>query len=127
MEVKMKKGKLFPLLIAFALLFQSVTIADAKPALASVSIQVFYDELSPHGRWISYPQYGYVWIPGVDAGFRPYYTNGYWVSTDNGWLWMSDYDWGWAPFHYGSWFYDGAYGWIWVQGYHWAPAWVTWG
>ena len=31
-----------------------------------VSLQTFYDELSPYGTWIKDPQYGYVWRPDVD-------------------------------------------------------------
>jgi hypothetical protein len=89
--------------------------------------QVFYDELSPYGQWIDYPDYGYVWQPNVDSDYRPYATNGYWVYSDEGWTWVSNYSWGWATFHYGRWFYDGNYGWLWTPGQQWAPAWVTWG
>lgn len=91
-----------------------------------VSIDIFYQSLSPYGRWISYPQYGQVWIPGVGNGFEPYSTNGHWVYTNYGWTWASDYSWGWAPFHYGRWLFDDYYGWIWVPGTQWAPAWVAW-
>ena len=89
--------------------------------------QVFYDELSPYGTWVNYPDYGYVWVPDAGPDFRPYATNGYWVYSDYGWTWVSNYIWGWAPFHYGRWFYDDYYGWAWVPGQEWAPAWVTWG
>ena len=76
-----------------------------------VSYQTFYDELTPHGRWIQSPEYGYVWVPNVGAGFRPYSTNGHWVWTDNyEWMWVSNYRWGWAPFHYGRWYLDPFYG-----------------
>lgn len=45
-----------------------------------VSLQSFYDELSPYGTWIQDPQYGYVWRPDVDQDeFRPYYSNGRWA------------------------------------------------
>lgn len=92
-----------------------------------VTYQTFYDELSPYGRWVENPDYGYVWVPDVDQDFRPYSTNGHWVWTDNyEWMWVSDYDWGWAPFHYGRWEEDAYYGWIWVPGYEWSPAWVAW-
>ncbi len=91
-----------------------------------VSFQVFYDQLSPYGQWVDYPNYGYVWIPNAGAGFVPYSTGGYWVLTDDGWTWVSDYDWGWAPFHYGRWDYDDAYGWFWVPDNIWGPSWVTW-
>lgn len=110
--------------------FLSVALSPLAPharAQVSVSFQVFYDQLSPYGTWVSYPDYGYVWVPGAGAGFRPYGTGGHWVYTEYGWTWVSDYNWGWATFHYGNWFYDDAYGWMWVPGYEWAPAWVTWG
>jgi|CXWL01.1.fsa_nt_gi hypothetical protein len=92
-----------------------------------VSYQTFYDELSPHGRWIDYPGQGYVWVPDAGPDFRPYSTNGHWVWSDNyEWMWVSDYDWGWAPFHYGRWDNDPYYGWYWVPGYEWSAAWVAW-
>src|SRR5215471_11363299 len=86
------------------------------PPPQEVTYQSFYDELSPYGHWIDYPGYGYVWMPAVAPGFRPYATNGHWVYTNTGWAWASDYQWGWAAFHYGRWFFDGAYGWMWVPG-----------
>lgn len=92
-----------------------------------VTYQTFYDELSPYGQWIEYPEHGYVWVPDAGPDFRPYSTNGHWVWTDDyEWMWVSDYDWGWAPFHYGRWFEDDYYGWVWVPGYEWSPAWVAW-
>lgn len=100
--------------------------AEKSQAQVSVSFQVFYDELSPYGHWVSYPQYGYVWIPAGVAGFSPYGSGGHWVFTEFGWTWVSDYPWGWAPFHYGRWHYDDFYGWLWVPGNEWGPAWVCW-
>jgi hypothetical protein len=92
-----------------------------------VTMQVFYNELSPYGKWISHPTYGYVWLPMEDPDtFFPYGTNGHWVSTEYGWTWVSDYKWGWAPFHYGRWDYDRVYGWFWVPDIVWGPAWVVW-
>ena len=86
----------------------------------------FYQGLAPYGQWIEDPTYGYVWSPGVDDGFRPYYTNGHWVMTEYGNTWVSDYTWGWACFHYGRWTYDQYYGWLWIPGNYWGPAWVSW-
>lgn len=91
-----------------------------------ISIQVFYNALRPHGRWMRHSSYGDIWIPRVGRNFHPYATNGYWVMTNYGNTWVSDFSWGWAPFHYGRWFYDDYYGWAWIPGYEWAPAWVTW-
>ncbi len=92
-----------------------------------ITYQTFYDNLSPYGTWIAYPGYGNVWNPHIQAGFRPYATNGRWAYSHQGWAWQSNYNWGWAPFHYGSWLYDDMYGWLWKPGYEWSPAWVTWG
>lgn len=95
----------------------------------TISIQTFYDELSPYGDWVYAPDYGYVWRPYFDypESFRPYSSNGNWVNTELGWTWVSNYNWGWATFHYGRWAFDDYLGWMWVPGYEWAPAWVSWG
>lgn len=97
---------------------------QAQPAVGS--FEVFYNDLAPFGQWIKDPEYGYVWVPDVEADFRPYYTNGYWVMTEYGNTWVSLYPWGWGPFHYGRWTFNSFYGWIWVPGYEWGPAWVAW-
>jgi hypothetical protein len=99
---------------------------QAEAQHAHVSFQLFYDQLSPYGEWVNYPNHGYVWIPDVGSDFSPYKTDGHWVLTKYGWTWASNYRWGWAPFHYGRWSYDRAYGWFWAPGTDWGPAWVTW-
>ena len=99
---------------------------QASAQKVSVSFQLFYDELSPHGMWVDYPNHGYVWMPRGNPGFTPYATGGHWVFTNDGWTWVSDYPWGWATFHYGRWDYDNVYGWFWVPGNEWGPAWVSW-
>lgn len=92
-----------------------------------ISLQSFYDELSPYGTWIQDSQYGYVWRPDVEqSDFRPYYSNGRWVMTEYGNTWVSDYDWGWAPFHYGRWVYNRYSQWVWIPDTVWGPAWVSW-
>ncbi|MGY3054668.1 hypothetical protein ACVWYG_002875 [Pedobacter sp. UYEF25] len=94
---------------------------------SNVSLQTFYDELSPYGTWIQDPRYGYVWRPDVDQNeFRPYYTQGRWAMTEYGNTWVSNYDWGWAPFHYGRWVYNSYRQWIWLPDTNWGPAWVDW-
>ena len=128
--------KTLSLLIATSILFANCepAVYTAAPdyhnqpaAQASVGFEVFYNELGPYGRWIDHPGEGYVWVPNVEQGFRPYATNGHWVYSNAGWTWSSNYSWGWAPFHYGRWLYEEGYGWIWVPGHEWSPAWVTWG
>ena len=121
----------------FALLAGTTTLARAQGYEESyqddgyntgnVSLQTFYDELSPYGTWIQDPQYGYVWRPDVDQNeFRPYYTNGRWAMTEYGNTWVSNYDWGWAPFHYGRWVINSYRQWIWLPDTNWGPAWVDW-
>ncbi|MDQ7947603.1 MAG: hypothetical protein REI78_15900 [Pedobacter sp.] len=114
------------ILLGLVLIFAGTT----QKALAQdedVSLQSFYDELSPYGVWIQDPQYGYVWRPDVDQDeFRPYYTNGRWAMTEYGNTWVSNYDWGWAPFHYGRWIYNRYNQWVWLPDTTWGPAWVSW-
>src|SRR4051812_2136250 len=55
----------------------------------NVSYQTFYDELSPYGQWIQYPEYGYVWTPNIGSDFQPYSTGGHWVWSDEyEWIWV---------------------------------------
>ena len=113
--------------ILFILILSSATLPKQASAQEShVSLQLFYDELSPYGQWIDYRDYGYVWLPDEGEDFVPYSTAGHWVYTDYGWTWVSDYEWGWAPFHYGRWDYDNYYGWLWVPDIEWGPSWVSW-
>jgi len=97
--------------------------AAGDPAVASV--EYFHEQLSPYGQWVVREGYGNVWVPQVQAGWRPY-TSGHWLYTDQGWAWVADEPWGWAAFHYGRWYYDPEIGWAWVPGTVWAPAWVAW-
>jgi hypothetical protein len=116
------------LAVSIVLLGSVKNTVSAQPGVdVSISYQSFYDELSPYGRWIDYPEYGYVWAPNMGPEFQPYSTGGQWVWSDEyDWIWVSDYSWGWAPFHYGRWFRDDYYGWMWVPGYDWSPGWVSW-
>ncbi len=117
--------KIFAVIIALNIT-SAILPKQASAQQDAVNSQFFYDQLSPYGQWVDYPNYGYVWFPNAGPDFVPYSTGGYWVLTDDGWMWVSDYDWGWAPFHYGRWDYDNAYGWFWVPDNVWGPSWVTW-
>ena len=114
------------LLLVFLNLGNMIFEQKATAQQVAVSFQMFYDQLSPYGRWIDHPNHGHVWIPSVSVGFMPYQTSGHWIYTEYGCTWASDYPWGWAPFHYGRWFPDPVYGWVWVPGDEWGPAWVVW-
>ena len=118
--------KLPALLLGLMLLLTGIT-QKAMAQDDDISLESFYDELSPYGTWIQDPEYGYVWRPDVDQNdFRPYYTNGRWAMTEYGNTWVSDYDWGWAPFHYGRWVSNRYGQWIWLPDTVWGPAWVSW-
>lgn len=123
----MKNMIKLPALLVSLMLMLAGTTQTAKAQQGDVSLQSFYDELSPYGQWIQDPQYGYVWRPDVDQEeFRPYYSNGRWAMTEYGNTWVSNYDWGWAPFHYGRWIYNRYNNWVWLPDTVWGPAWVSW-
>jgi hypothetical protein len=95
---------------------------------APVTVDYFYDSLSPYGSWVDVAGYGRCWRPTVvayDSSWQPYCDRGHWVYTDYGWYWASDYAWG-VTFHYGRWFRDASFGWCWYPDTVWAPSWVTW-
>lgn len=122
----MKSLLKIPALLLGLFLFAGTT-QKANAQYDDVSLQTFYDELSPYGTWINDPEYGYVWRPDVDQReFRPYYSNGRWAMTEYGNTWVSNYDWGWAPFHYGRWIYNRYNSWVWIPDTVWGPAWVNW-
>ena len=121
--------RLKELTLAIVLVFgflSLVPIQKSAHAESVVSIDLFYQELSPHGGWSPHPEFGYVWQPyEVGPHWKPY-TDGRWEWSDQGWLWISYEPWGWATYHYGRWVYDDYAGWIWIPGTTWAPAWVSW-
>ncbi len=123
MSVRFLRAALVALCGAVAVASAAVTPARAQ---VEVSIDLFYNDLAPHGRWIHHPRWGWVWFPlGVDPGWRPY-TRGRWIWTvEHGWYWMAEEPYGWAVYHYGRWGYDPEFGWIWVPGRVWGPAWVA--
>jgi hypothetical protein len=105
---------------------QESSYEGAGGAYSGLDTAYFYEQMQPYGRWVSYPAYGYVWIPG-DVGYtwRPY-SRGNWAWTDYGWTWVSLERWGWIAYHYGRWGWDRRLGWFWVPDVVWGPAWVAW-
>ncbi len=102
--------------------------AVALAAPSDPDVAQFYQDLSPHGKWM-YVDSQWYWQPNVvmiNADWRPYGDAGHWVNSDCGWYWSSDYAWGWAPFHYGRWNMHPIHGWMWRPDRVWGPAWVTW-
>lgn len=113
----------------FAVFFSTLSIiafTEQSKAQDTITVDLFYQELSPYGEWTPHPDFGYIWQPyQVGPEWKPY-TNGRWEWSDQGWLWISYEPWGWATYHYGRWVYDDYQGWIWIPGTTWAPAWVSW-
>lgn len=107
----------------------STNIADVTPPPEPpVTVNYFYDTLSPYGSWVVINGYGRCWRPTVcvyNSNWQPYCDNGHWVYSDCGWYWSSSYAWG-ATFHYGRWFQAPGQGWCWYPDTVWAPSWVTW-
>ena len=130
MKTRMLAGIAALALLAASPQLSGIPVIGAGSAAAqsvSVSFNLFYDRLEPHGVWVRHARYNYVWCPtGVDARWRPY-TNGRWVYlADYGWYFQSEEPFSWATYHYGRWYVDADLGWCWVPGTKWAPAWVSW-
>lgn len=108
---------------------ETETIVIEEPTYTEVErVEVWRDELAPHGQWLNTVEYGMCWRPHVvlsDPTWRPYYTSGRWVYTDHGWYWKSGYAWGHAAFHHGRWWRHARYGWLWYPDVVWAPSWVS--
>lgn len=88
-------------------------------------LRMYGSTLDQYGAWEYEPSYGYVWYPGVEPGWRPYY-QGYWRPLPRyGWTWIAGDRWGWPTHHYGRWGY-GRSRWFWIPDRRWGPAWVSW-
>ncbi|MCI0920247.1 DUF6600 domain-containing protein [Sphingobacterium rhinopitheci] len=122
------KGKTLILSLIAISIISLFTVNGAKAqGNVHVSLDMFYDELSPYGYWDYDPNYGGdIWYPQAGHDFRPYSSNGYWTMTQYGNTWVSNYPWGWATFHYGRWINTPRNGWGWIPDYEWGPAWVDW-
>ena len=119
----MKKLKAALLVFTVLIGFGFTKEAEAR---SEVTLDIFYEALSPYGEWIEHEYYGYIWQPvGVDEYWKPY-RDGNWQYSDEGWIWVSEEPWGWATYHYGRWVPDDYYGWVWIPGVDWAPAYVDW-
>ena len=116
------------ILLALTMIGFLLPFAPRAQAQTEVSLNFFYDNLTPYGTWLDVADYGYCFQPNVavnNSSWRPY-ADGYWAYTDAGWTWVSYEDFGWATYHYGRWSHLVDYGWVWVPGYEWGPAWVSW-
>jgi hypothetical protein len=96
----------------------------ASAAQLPYQLRPYAPVLDQYGRWDYLAPHGYVWVPSVGAGWRPYY-DGAWSFTRYGWTWRGQERWAWPTHHYGRWGFNGAV-WFWVPATVWAPAWVSW-
>ena len=106
------------ILFALAMVGCVLSLIPRGQAATEVSINFFYDNLSPYGNWVEVGDYGYCFQPNVavnNSSWRPY-ADGYWAYTDVGWTWVSYEDFGWATYHYGRWADLTDLGWVWVPG-----------
>jgi hypothetical protein len=117
-------GLMVILVVGLALVLVSGRFTPASAGTEDVAM--FYDELSQHGQWVQYENYGPVWTPGqVGESWRPY-SDGRWVPTRDGYVFETREPWGWATYHYGNWMPTESYGWVWVPGRTWYPSTVAW-
>ncbi|MGE5357397.1 MAG: DUF6600 domain-containing protein [Bacteroidales bacterium] len=101
-------------------------VGGASAQYLPTQLTAYASTFDEDGRWMSTPEYGYVWYPRVSAGWRPYY-NGYWDYVGPyGWTWIGNDPWCWPTHHYGRWGVSAGV-WFWIPGTYWAPAWVSWG
>jgi len=113
-----------PLTLVLALVLVPALSGLARAATEDAAL--FYDELSQHGQWVDYENYGPVWHPTeVEQDWRPY-MNGRWTPSKEGYVFETQEPWGWATYHYGNWMPTDNYGWVWAPGRTWYPSTVAW-
>jgi hypothetical protein len=94
-------------------------------------LRTYSSDFDANGRWVSVPEYGYVWTPTVlvISDWAPY-RHGRWVWRGGDYVWVGYEPWGWAPYHYGRWAFVARIGWCWVPPprgeVFWAPGYVGW-
>jgi len=94
-------------------------------------LRTYSSDFDANGRWVSVPEYGYVWTPTVlvISDWAPY-RHGRWVWRGGDYVWIGYEPWGWAPYHYGRWTFVARVGWCWVPPprgeVYWAPGYVGW-
>jgi hypothetical protein len=90
----------------------------------------FSRDFDDNGRWDFVNEYGYVWVPAVNAADWAPYTLGRWVWIRGNYVWIAYDPWGWAPYHYGRWVFAASHGWCWVPpvpgAVSWGPGYVGW-
>jgi hypothetical protein len=90
------------------------------------SLAVYSSTLDQYGSWGVEPEYGNVWYPTVEVGWRPYSVGGWGYAGYYGWVWSGGGPWGWPTHHYGRWGWRNNR-WFWAPGPVWGPAYVAWG
>jgi hypothetical protein len=104
---------------------EQLVYAEDRQDVLPEEVLPYAADFGTYGSWDVHQDYGRVWYPRVDNGWRPY-SQGYWDWTPYGWTWIANERWGWATSHYGRWGYWPARGWYWIPGRSWGPGWVSW-
>jgi hypothetical protein len=104
---------------------------DGDSRYLPAELRAYSADLNDNGRWVSVPEYGYVWTPTVFVGenWSPY-KKGRWIWRGGDYVWVASEPWGWAPYHYGRWAFVASVGWCWVPpiagDVYWSPGYVGW-
>jgi hypothetical protein len=96
-----------------------------SPQYLPSELRQYGGALDDAGTWGYEADYGAVWYPRVDVGWRPYYQGRWGFYGSFGWTWVGGPRWAWPTHHYGRWGYSNK--WYWIPGRRWAPAYVSWG
>ena len=59
-------------LLGLVLVFSSTAWFAASAQERDYDVDLFHDELAPHGAWLEHPRWGNAWRPRVDRDWRPY-------------------------------------------------------
>jgi len=98
----------------------------ASASYLPAPLTVYSGTLDANGTWGVEPDYGDVWYPTVEVGWRPYSAGSWRYAGYYGWMWVGGGAWAWPTHHYGRWGWR-ANRWFWAPGPVWGPAWVAWG
>ena len=93
------------ILLALTMVGLLLPLAPRVEADTEVSLNFFYDNLSPYGSWIDVAGYGYCFQPSVavdNADWRPY-ADGIGPTQTSAGPGFPMKTFGWATYHYGRW------------------------
>ena len=85
---------------------RNTRLGDDSARYLPPELSYYGGELDESGSWGYEADYGAVWYPRVDVGWRPY-NHGRWNFYGSfGWTWVGGPRWAWPTHHYGRWGYS---------------------